>query len=117
MLGRYLPRAATRRPLTAAATQKLLALLRSKTGIQDAIVKRCRPGALVAFRVARATPDLPGVPVTQTAIVLDYGCASLTVPGIGAEPTATSYFDALYDDFAALARDALPDDDQLAKLH
>jgi hypothetical protein len=117
MLGRYVPRASTRQPLTAAATQKLLALLRAKEGVQDAIMKRCRPGAMVAFDLRAPAPDVPGVPATHRAVVLDFGCASLTVPGIGSEPTATSYFDALYGDFAALAREALPNDDQLAKLH
>lgn len=117
MLGRYQPRAASRRPLTAATTQKLLALLREKDGIQDAIVKRCRPGALVAFELQASMRDVPGIPAIRSTVVLDFGCASLTVPGIGAEPTATSYFDAIYDDVAALAREALPEDDQLAKLH
>jgi hypothetical protein len=116
MLGRYVPRATTRRPLSAAAAQRLIALLRSNEGIEDDVIKRCQPGVMVGFELRSSARDVPG-PAPQSTVVLDFGCSALHVRGIGSDPIATSYFDALYADFVALAREALPDDEQVAKLH
>jgi hypothetical protein len=116
MLGRYVPRAATRRTLSAATTQRLIALLRSRTGVEDDVIKRCQPGVMVGFELRSTARDVPG-PTPHSTVVLDFGCSALHVQGVGSDAIATSYFDAQYADFVALARDALPDDEHVAKLH
>jgi hypothetical protein len=53
----------------------------------------------------------------ETAVVLDFGCAALNVVDAARRTLAVAYFDHRFGDYLALAREALPDDREVARLH
>jgi hypothetical protein len=117
-LAGYLIRPGTERPLSGELVNELVTLVRSDSGLDDSIVKRCRPGTSVGFRLFRKPPSGSGStnePVTE--LVLDFGCDKLTVAEAGAtgNPHST-YFDRSRAAFVAFVKRALPDDNELRKL-
>jgi hypothetical protein len=112
----YVIRPGTERSLTPEQLRELVRLTRTDSGFDDSIVKRCRPGASVGFRLLHGAPA--GVEsVSVTELVLDFGCAKLLLGGGGktADIHAT-YFDPSRGAFVAFVRRVLPDDSELSKL-
>jgi hypothetical protein len=117
-LAGYLIRPGTERPLSSELLNELVTLVRSESGFDDSIVKRCRPGTSVGFRLFRKpAPDSGSTNGPVTELVLDFGCQKLTVAEAGAagNPHAT-YFDPSRAAFVAFVNRALPDDGELSKL-
>lgn len=114
-LGRYDPAPESRRELSGATLRRLVELLRAQSGIDDTSVKRCLPGLLLAYELRGEAPTA-GIPAPASTLVLDYGCASFHVRGLGPGVVSTSQFDARYDEFVALARESLPDDEAIRQL-
>lgn len=117
-LAGYLIRPGTERPLSPELLNELASLVRSNTGFDDSIVKRCRPGTSVGFRLFRkAASDSGSTNEPVTELVLDFGCEKLTLAEGGAtgEVHAT-YFDPSRAAFAAFVNRALPGDSELSEL-
>ena len=67
--------------------------------------------------VASAIAGVPATTARETAVVLDFGCAALNVVDAARRTLSVAYFDHRFGDYLALARDALPDDREVARLH
>jgi hypothetical protein len=107
------------RALGEAELATLLDLLRSPTGYDDRIAKRCAFGTLVGFRLVRA-PATTGEPREEDVeIAIDFTCQKLfvvqggrdgrprTVHGTHADPSRAGWLE--------LAKRSLPDDRRLAR--
>ncbi len=110
----YLKRSGTERPLSPESITDLTVLLRSETGFDDSIVKRCRPGISVGFVLTRQ-PANAGE--EKIELVLDFGCEKLmlTRAGSTADIHATD-FGPSRSAFVALVKRSLPHDRELRKL-
>jgi hypothetical protein len=95
----------------------LVELVRSGEGTGDAIVKRCAPGPSVAFELRASIAEVPRMTARETAVVFDFGCAALNVVDAPRRTLSVAYFDRRFGDYVALAREALPDDREVARLH
>lgn len=105
------------RPLATSDVARLAELLRSPTGFNDKVMKRCLMGALVGFRMTRRAPALPhGNEVVDIAI--DMQCSKLfIVTGDGSSTIHhATHYDPSRAEFLELARRALPDDTELRKV-
>lgn len=107
------------RPLADADLAMLLELLRSPTGYDDRVQKRCAFGPLVGFRLVRA-PATTGEPrEEEVEIAIDFTCQKLfvvqggqdgrprTVHATHADPSRAAWLE--------LAKASLPDDRRLAR--
>lgn len=117
-LAGYLIRPGIRRALSAEQLAALVGLVRSGTGFDDSITRRCRPGKSVGFELVRKSPtsgDPPDAPVTE--LVLDFGCNKLAAADAG-EPAEvhTSYFAPSRGAFVAFVKRVLPDDREILQL-
>jgi hypothetical protein len=117
-LAGYLVRPSTKRPLRADDVAALVELIRSGTGFDDSVTKRCRPGTSVGFELSRKTQaggDSGAGPGTE--LVLDFGCAKLTTVDT-ADPADlhTTYFDPARGAFVAFVKRVLPGDGEIQKL-
>lgn len=118
LAGYLVPRGTTKRSLGADDVAALIALVRSDTGFDDSITKRCRPGTSVGFELSRKAPAGGGPeagPATQ--LVLDFGCAKMTAVDT-AEPADlhATYFDPSRSAFVAFVKRVLPGDSEIQKL-
>jgi len=116
-LAGYRVRPDTERPLTAELLRELLALVRAPQGFDDGVRKRCRPGVSLGFRLARRESDgATGPPPSE--LVIDFGCNRLSLGDdrIADVDARASYFDPSRAAFVGLARRALPDDPEIARL-
>jgi hypothetical protein len=104
--------------LSSELLNELVTLVRSDSGFDDSIVKRCRPGTSVGFRLLRKPPPDSGStnePVTE--LVLDFGCEKLTMAEAGAtHDLHATYFDPSRAAFVVFVNRALPDDRELSRL-
>lgn len=117
-LASYLVGPGPKRALSAEDVGALVELVRSNSGFDDSITKRCRPGISIGFeltRKAEAGVNLDVPPATE--LVLDFGCAKLTVVDTRAPADLHStYFDPSRSAFVAFAKRVLPGDRDIQKL-
>ena len=110
----YLKRSGTERPLSEEILGELLRLLRSESGFDDSIVRRCRPGTSVGFVL---TGKSANAGEEKTEMALDFGCNKLILahPGSNGDVHATD-FGPSRSAFVALVKRALPNDRELRRL-
>jgi hypothetical protein len=112
-------RSASSRPLEKDAQAALSVALGAPTGFDDATAKRCSVHLLVGFRVTRSLPTTGAEPKSQDIeIAIDFACQKIfVVRSTGASLIVhASHFDPSRAAFVALAKSALPDDPELARL-
>jgi hypothetical protein len=108
-LAGYLVRPGSERPLSPELAQELVTLVRSSSGFDDEVMKRCPPGDGVGFRLARQS----NAPASE--LVLDFGCNRLSLAEAGGEIQST-YFDPSRSAFVSFVKRALPDDSEVGAL-
>lgn len=115
-LAGYLIRTETKRPVSEEILEQLVALVRARDGFDDSVIKRCRPGLSVGFRLTRkGVDDTAGQEISE--LVIDFGCDKLAIAdGAGKSAVQSYYFDPSHAAFIRLVKRALPDDDELGTL-
>jgi hypothetical protein len=108
-LAGYLVRPGSERPLSPELADELAALVRSSSGFDDEVLKRCPPGDGVGFRLTRQS----NAPATE--LVLDFGCNRLSLSEAGGEISST-YFDPSRSAFVSFVKRALPGDAEVSAL-
>lgn len=115
-LAGYLIHADSEQPASGEVLERLIALVRNNNGFDDSIVKRCKSGLSVGFRLIRKDAST-GKDLNPTELVLDFGCNRMTIAAEGQPTTLESYyFDPSRDAFIRLVNYALPDDERLRSL-
>ena len=117
-LAGYRIRPGTERPLRTELLNEFVTLVRSDSGFDDSILRRCPPGTSIGFRLFRKTPSGSGsTNESVTELVLDFGCARLMMAEAGATDNPYStFFDPSRTAFVALVNRALPKDRELSRL-
>lgn len=114
----YLILPGVEQPLGNETLQELITFVRSEHGFNDAILKRCKSGLGVGFRLVRK-PSIAEDPASERTIDLtvDFGCNRLNLAYAGSTTLLQStHFDEIRNRFVVLVQHALPDDPELSRL-
>jgi hypothetical protein len=90
-LAGYLIHADSEQAASDEVLEQLIALVRNNDGFDDSIVKRCKSGLSVGFRLFRKDAST-GNALSATELVLDFGCDRMTVAEEGQPTTLESYY-------------------------